>query len=588
MKDTNKSTYIFALGGLEEIGKNTYIIENENEIFIFDAGIKFANHELLGMNGTVANYSYLKENEHKIKALIITHGHEDHIGGIPHLLKLVKVPVIYSPLLPSKLIEKKLAEYKDLKAPPIEIYDDETILKFESAEIDFCRVSHSIPDSFMLFVKTKNGNIASTGDFRFDFATNGDETDLKKLLDFARRGVDVLLCESTSSDVSGFSESDKYIINNLRTMMINAPGRVFISTFASHLGRIEEIIEMAIKLGKKVLILGKSMQENVKISRKIGYLKIHDSDIISPKEIDQFDDSQILVILTGSQGEPTAALNTMARGEHTKINLKHSDTVILSSNPIPGNLAQVDNMTNNLIKRGVKVIENRPECRIHSSGHATRSEQQLMIKSLDPKYIFPIHGEYKMLRSLQNNAMDAGFPKERVLITVNGHKLKLLNKELSFSEIWVPATPMFIDGKSVSADSLNVIEERQILSDNGIVHVSIHLNNELTKQINNTLITTRGCFFTKTSTNFLTKMAHTITELVNEKLNEFSKSKFNEELLIKEIYSVVKSLIWRFKKKNPYIHISIFKQDLEIKKSLQEAYEKAQRDRNKSEIEVNN
>ncbi|MGL4947820.1 MAG: ribonuclease J [Mycoplasma sp.] len=588
MKNKKGSTYIFALGGLEEIGKNTYIIETDDEIFIFDAGIKFANHELLGMNGTVANYTYLKENEHKIKGLIITHGHEDHIGGIPHLLRLVNVPVIYSPLLPSKLIEKKLAEHRDIKAPTIEIYDDETVLKFETAEIDFCRVSHSIPDSFMLFVKTKNGNIASTGDFRFDFATNGDETNLKKLLEFARRGVDVLLCESTSSDVSGFSESDKYIIDNLRTMMINAPGRVFISTFASHLGRIEEVIVMAIKLGRKALILGKSMQENVKISRRIGYLKISESDIISPKEIDQYEDSEVLVILTGSQGEPTAALNTMARGEHTKITLKPNDTVILSSNPIPGNLANVENMTNNLTKKGVRVIENRPECRIHSSGHATRSEQQLMIKALDPKFIFPIHGEYKMLRSLQNNAIDAGFPKERVLITVNGHKLELTDHELSFSDIWVPAIPMFIDGKSVSSDSMNVIEERQVLSDNGIVHVSIYLNKELNKLINNTLITTRGCFFTKTSTNFLTKIAYTITSLTNDLLKEFSQDCYDEERLIDEINSTVKSLIWKFKKKNPYILVNVFKEQTELKKSWIEAYEKAQADKNKSEVKVEN
>lgn len=554
-------TYIFALGGLEEIGKNTYIVEQGNDIFIFDAGIKFANNELLGMSGMVANYSYLKQNESKIRALIITHGHEDHIGGVPHLLGLVNIPVIYAPLLPAKLIEKKLDEYRDLKAPNIEIYDDTTCLKFGTTEIDFCRVSHSIPDSFMVFIKTDNGNIVSTGDFRFDFATNGDETDLKKLLEFSRRGVDVLLCESTSSDVPGFSESDKYIIDNIKTMLINATGRVLISTFASHLGRIEEIIAMSIKLGRKVLILGKSMQENVKISRRIGYLKISEQDIINPKESDQYPDDKTLIILTGSQGEPTAALNMMAKGEHSKITLKPTDTIILSSNPIPGNFANVDNMTNNLCKHGVKIIENRAECRIHSSGHATRSEQQLMIKSLDPRFIFPIHGEYKMLRSLQNNAIDAGFPKEKVLITVNGHKLQLLDRELSYTDIWVPATPMFIDGKSVSADQSNIIEERSVLSDNGIVHISIRLNASKTKQVSNTFITTRGCFFTKTSTNFLSKLSHVISGLVNDKLTEFKKTEYNEVALIDEIGSATKSLIWKFKKKNPYIHVSIFIED---------------------------
>ncbi len=551
----NNPNYIYALGGLEEIGKNTYVIEDNDSIFIFDAGIKFANDEMLGMSGTVANYTYLKENQSKIKALIITHGHEDHIGGIPHLLRMVDIPVIYAPLLPAKLIEKKVSEHKDIKLPKIEVIDDKTHLIFGRTEIDFCRVCHSIPDAFMVFIKTDNGNIVSTGDFRFDFATAGDETDLKKLMEFSRRGVDVLLCESTSSDVPGFSESEKYIIDNLRTMMINAPGRVMISTFASHLGRLEEIIAVAITLGRKIAILGKSMQENIKISRKIGYLNVSDQDFINPKEIDKYKDEEILIVLTGSQGEPTAALNTMAKGEHSKIFLKPSDTIILSSNPIPGNYANVENMINLLYKKDVKIIENRPECKIHSSGHATRSEQQLMIKAIDPKWIFPIHGENKMLRSLQNNAVDAGFPKERILITVNGNKLKLEDGELSYTDINVPASPMFIDGKSVSSESLHVIEERNILSDNGIVNVVLYFNSDRTKLLSKPLITTRGCFFTKTATNFLTKISYSISTEIEELLNN---NKFDREEIIAKTDEVVKMLIWKCKKKKPYVNICIF------------------------------
>lgn len=555
MTEIKKPTNIFALGGLEEIGKNTYVIENEDGIFIFDAGIKFSNDELLGMSGMVANYTYLKENEDKIKSLIITHGHEDHIGGIPHLLRMVNIPVIHAPLLPAKLIEKKISEHKDIKMPKIEVIDDNSKVIFGRTEIDFCRVCHSIPDSFMVFIKTDNGNIVSTGDFRFDFATAGDETDLKKLMEFSRRGVDVLLCESTSSDIPGFSESEKYIIDNLKTMMINATGRVMISTFASHLGRLEEIIAVAVKLGRKVAILGKSMQENIKISRKIGYLDIHDNDIINIKEIDKYKDDEILVILTGSQGEPTAALNTMANGEHSKIFLKPSDTIILSSNPIPGNFANVENMINNLYKRGVKIIENRPECRIHSSGHATRSEQQLMIKAIDPKYIFPIHGEYKMLRSLQNNAIDLGFPKENILITVNGHKLQLLDGVLSYTDEHVPAEPMFIDGKLVSSDSLNVIEERANLGDNGIVNVSLYFDKDYKKLLSKPLITTRGCFFTKTSTNFLTKLSYSILADVDELI---SKNGYNENEVKEKVIETTKLLIWKCKKKQPYIYVHIF------------------------------
>ncbi len=551
----NNPNYIYALGGLEEIGKNTYVIEDNDSIFIFDAGIKFANDEMLGMSGTVANYAYLQENQSKVKALIITHGHEDHIGGIPHLLRMVDVPVIYAPLLPAKLIEKKVSEHKDIKLPKIEIIQDDTHLIFGRTEIDFCRVCHSIPDAFMVFVKTDNGNIVSTGDFRFDFATSGDETDLKKLMEFSRRGVDVLLCESTSSDVPGFSESEKYIIDNLKTMMINAPGRVMISTFASHLGRLEEIIAVATKLGRKVAILGKSMQENIKISRKIGYLNLSDSDFINPKEIDRYKDEEILVVLTGSQGEPTAALNTMAKGEHSKIFLKPSDTIILSSNPIPGNFANVENMINLLYKKGVTIIENRPELKIHSSGHATRSEQQLMIKAIDPKYIFPIHGENKMLRSLQNNATDAGFPRENILITVNGNKLKLEDGVLSYTDINVPASPMFIDGKSVSSESLHVIEERNLLSDHGVVNIVLFMQADKSKLNVKPLITTRGCFFTKTATNFLTKISYSIATEVDELIKTQG---YDEEAIKAKAEEVAKTLIWKCKKKKPYVNVCIF------------------------------
>ncbi len=572
-ENTNKiPTYIFALGGLEEIGKNTYVIEHDDEIFMFDAGVKFANDELLGMNGTVANFSYIKENEKNFKGLIITHGHEDHIGGIVHLLLMVDVPVIYAPKLPAELIKKKIAEHKEIKIPKIIEYDDDTVITSKYMKIDFCRVCHSVPDSFMLCVNTPNGNIVSTGDFRFDFATNGDETDLKKLMDFSRRGIDVLLCESTSSEIPGFSESEKYIINNLKTMIINAPGRVFISTFASNLGRVEEIIAISVKLGRKIAIIGKSMEENVKISRKIGYLDVDDEFMINAKDINNYKDNEILVILTGSQGEEMAALNVMSKGEHSKVTLKPSDTIILSSNPIPGNYENVEKLINNLYKQGVKIIENRPECKIHASGHATRSEQQLMIKAIDPKWIFPIHGEYKMLRCLQANAVDLGFEKSRVLITINGHKLQLLNGELSYTDISVDAVPMYIDGKSVSSNSLDVIKERKVLSDNGVIHITLRLNEDKSALLSTPVVSTRGCFFTKTSVNFLYKFSQNLQNAINDKLKTMNE--YNEKEIIDLVKENTETNIWRSKKKNPQIFVSIFIKDKEDEQKWIDTYPK--------------
>lgn len=509
------------------------------------------------MSGLVANFEYLQKNEHKIKALVITHGHEDHIGGISHLLRKVKIPKIYASMLPSKLIERKISEHKDITLPEIIVYGDDTSFKTKYFTIDFCRVCHSIPDSFMVAVNTPNGDMVSTGDFRFDFATNGDETDLKKLMEISKREIDVLLCESTSSEVPGFSESERYIVNNLRTMIINSPGRVLISTFASNLGRVEEIIALSVTLGRKVAILGKSMESNIKISRKIGYLKVSENDIINPKEISNFNDEQILIILTGSQGEPTAALNMMAKNEHSKVTLKPKDTIILSSNPIPGNYANVENLINALYKQGVRVIENRSECKIHSSGHATRSEQQLMIRAVNPEYIFPIHGEYKMLRALQKNAIDLGFDKKKVLITVNGNKLQLLDGILSYTDINIPAEPMYIDGKSASSTSNIIISERSVLSSDGIIQLTLRISEDNKKLLVNPVLSTRGCFFNKTSNNILTKVSYGILDITNEYLK-----KADGNIDEKELYNILKinieSQIWKWKKKKPYINITFF------------------------------
>lgn len=575
-------TYIFALGGLEEIGKNCYVIEHDDEIVIFDSGIKFANNELLGMNGMVANYSYLKENENRIVALVITHGHEDHIGGIPHLLRAVNIPIIHSPLLPSKLIERRLKENRDVKVPEIKIYDDNSSIKTKYFDIDFCRVSHSIPDSFAIAIKTPNGNIVSTGDFRFDFATNGDQTNLKKLTDLSERNIDVLLCESTSSEVAGFSESEKYIINNLRNMIINSSGRVFISTFASNLGRVEEIIAVAASLGRKIAIIGKSMESNIKTSRSIGYLEISDEDIISSKDINQYPDENILVILTGSQGEENAALSTMAKDTNNKVTLKPTDTIILSSNPIPGNYANVEALINMLYKKGVKVIENKSDCKIHSSGHATRSEQQLMIRAINPTFLFPIHGEFKMLKALVRNAKDLGFKGENILVTCNGHKLSLTNGILERTDIYVPGEAIFIDGKNTSSSSKGIIGERSVLSTHGIINICLLLNEKRNKLLSNPIISVKGCFFAKTSGSLMSKCSHLIIDTVNKYISEVSGGILDESKLKLEIEKIIKEIILKWKRKEPIIYITIFERNIEIEnKKIAEGLDKIEKLKNK-------
>lgn len=564
--NNSKSTYIYALGGLEEIGKNTYVIEHDNDLIIVDIGIKFTNETFLGVNGMLANYEVLLEKQDKVKALVITHGHEDHIGAIVHFLRKIKVPKIIAPKLPLELIKKKLSEHKDVQPPELIAYDDDCTFTIGSIDIDFFRVCHSIPDSFAVCFNTPNGRIVETGDFRFDFATDGDQTDLMKLMSIGQRQIDVLLCESTSSEVPGFSESEKYIIQNIIDYIKSARGRVFVSTFASNLTRIEAIIVAAINMNKKVVILGKSMEANVKISRRLGYLKTKDSDFIQAKDMKDFPDNEILVILTGSQGEPTAALNVMAQGKHSKVSLKPGDTIILSSNPIPGNFAQVEDMINLLYRLGVIVYENTPEKKIHASGHATRSEQQLMIKGINAKYLVPIHGEYKMLKTLKKNAIDIGYNPDNVIIVRNGDVLELNNHVLTVSDVRHQYEPIYVNGKEVNNKTNELLHERDQISSDGIVNLVIPYNLSK-KHVGNPNLSTRGCFYAKDCMHLTHKISYTIkselTNFIKEHL-DWQENALENEMKVKAI-EIAKQNIWKAKKKNPVITCDVI--NLEILKN---------------------
>ena len=555
---TNKNpTYIYALGGLEEIGKNTYVIEHGDDLLLIDAGIKFANDMQLGFDGLIANYNVLIEKQKKIKALIITHGHEDHIGGIVHILKKVSIPKIIAPVLSTKLIEKKLNEHKNIQKPEIIPYLDDDKFQFGQIEVDFFRVCHSIPDSFAVAFHTPNGNIVETGDFRFDFATSSDQTDLYKLMKIASRGIDLLLCESTSSEVPGFSESEKYIIKNIEDYIKQAKGRVFVSTFASNLSRIESIIAMGINLNRKVAILGKSMEANVKISRRLGYLKASDLDFIQAKDIANFPDNEILVILTGSQGEENAALNVMASQKHSKITLKPSDTIILSSNPIPGNFAAVEEMINNLYKLGVTVYENSPEKKIHASGHATRSEQQLMIQSIGAKYIMPIHGEYKMLKTLKKNAMDLGYDPNNIIIAKNGDVVQLLDHVVTLTNIHHNASPMFINGHDINENCYELLQERNTLSSEGIIKLLV-IFSENKKSVVNVTMLTRGSFYAKDFSSLVHKITSTLKHEISK---EISNGNLDFKKLEEISIGIAKPIIWRWIKKNPIFVINFLNFD---------------------------
>ncbi len=552
-------TYLYALGGLEEIGKNTYVIEQDDQIIVVDAGIKFAPDDMLGINGMVANYQTLIDNQSKISALVITHGHEDHIGGIPYLLKHVPIKKIIAPSFAVKLICKKLNEFKGLKLPEfIEVTDDDNKFSLGSIDIEFIRVCHSIPDAYSVYFKTPNGTIFESGDFRFDLGLGRSETNFGQLLDVRSQNLDVLLCESTNAEIPGFSESETVIFNNLYNIIKEAPGRVFLSTFASNINRIQKVVEMALEFNRKICVIGKSMDTNIKISKKMKLVDLIDSDLIKPADIKKYQDNEVLVLLTGSQGEEMAALNVMARGKHPKVILKKSDTVILSSNPIPGNFASVEFMVDKLYKLGVTVIENTPNLKIHASGHATMQELQLLMHLLEPRYIFPIHGEYKMMRQMQKLAMGAGLEKDKVIISTNGHKLQLLNHELSLTDIDVPGDPMYINGKDIKTDSSALLNERRILSNEGIIELAICYSKK-NKRITNIEIATRGCFIAKNKMPLLKKLKAVLIDNLTTEINLHPED--SVENLTNYAKSITKSTIWKSCHKNPLIFITFLDYD---------------------------
>lgn len=540
-KNKNDKTYIFALGGLGEVGKNSYVIEHNDETLMVDYGIKFASSELLGINGIIANTQYFKQNNRKINHLFITHGHEDHIGGLPYIVMEGLVDKIYAPALAAELISRRLSEFKEInKIPEIIVFDDNSKYNTKYFEIDFFRVCHSIPDCYGLFIKTPNGNLMSAGDYRFDFGKDTDDTNIHKIIEMSNRKVDVFLAESTNSDTPGFSETEDLIIDNIAVLLKNAKGRAFVATFASNLGRIEKVIERAINMNKKICIMGRSMEANIKTSRKLGYLKLSESDFLTTKELASHNDNEIVVILTGSQGEEMAALNLMAENKYSKISLKPSDTIILSSNPIPGNFLSVDNLINKLFKCGVNVIQHTNNYKIHASGHATKQEQQLMVKLINPTYVVPIHGEAKMLKSMQNNCAEIGYKKENIILLTNGLKVELDNNELKRTDFYIDARPVYIDRKNCSLGIYELLETRKKLSEEGIFHVLLAIDKNAKKIAKNPIISTRGCFFAKDSSSLVSKISYALKEEIEKVLKN---PETNKDMINEVIFKTVKYFI---------------------------------------------
>lgn len=488
-QETNE-TKIVVLGGLGEVGKNMYCVMHKDAIVIIDAGVSFPESELMGVDYVLPDFTFLKENEDKIKALLITHGHEDHIGGIPFLLQSINIPAIYAPNHAKELIAVKLQD-RNIRYDNLFVYTENTRLKFKEIEIEFFRTTHSIPDSHGISIKTPDGRICTTGDYKFDLTPIGPMADLYKMACLGEEGVDLMIGDSTNALNEGFSNSESVVDETLGEMFDKCKNnRIIIATFASNIYRVKHIFETCYKHNRKICIFGRSMENNINISINGGYID-HKELLISPEEANNLKPNEVTLLCTGSQGEPLAALSRISNGTHKQIKLRPDDVVIFSSSAIPGNALSISKIVNKLYLKGVKVYTNTSLSDLHTSGHANEEEVKLMIRLLKPKYLMPFHGDYRMLKKQADIGINCGIPKENTFILKNGDTLNLKDHVITKGES-KPGADIYVDGNRIGEIGSAVIKDRKIMANDGILVVIINVDMKKRELLIKPNITTRG------------------------------------------------------------------------------------------------
>lgn len=479
MTQTNSATAlkIIPLGGLHEIGKNTCVFEFNDEIILLDAGLAFPTDGMHGVNIVLPDMTYLRENRHKIKGMIVTHGHEDHIGGIAFHLKQFDIPVIYGPRLAMALLKDKLEEAGVSDRTELRTVGPRDIVRLGSVFfVEFIRNTHSMADSFTVAIRTPVGVVIHTGDFKVDHTpVDGEFFDFQRLADYGEQGVQCLISDSTNSELPGFTPSERAVYPNLDRVFGQAQGRILVTTFASSVHRINMILDLAKKHGRVVGILGRSMLNVIAHARNLGYVKCED-DLLQPLNlIQKVPDENVLILTTGSQGEPLSAMTRIANGEHRQIKVRPGDTVVFSANPIPGNTIAVVNTIDKLMMLGAKVIYGK-EQGIHVSGHGSQEDQKLMLGLTRPKFFLPVHGEHRMLVKHSQTAQSVGVPAENMIIIDNGDVVELTENSIKVTGK-VPSGIELVDSSRSGVVNAQVLKERQRLAGEGIVTVAATINN---------------------------------------------------------------------------------------------------------------
>lgn len=514
--ENNNDTKIFALGGLGEVGKNMYCVMHNNEIVITDAGMLIPEGDLMGVDYVIPDFTFLKKNESKIKGLFITHGHEDHIGGIPFLLQTVNIPFIYAPNQAAGLIRKKLAD-RNITYKNLIVYNEQTKVKFKYITVEFFRTTHSIPDSHGICITTPNGTVVTTGDFKFDLTPIGPMANLHKMAAIGKRGVTLLLSDSTNALNEGMSMSESKVDNALSEIFKVQKGRIIIATFASNIYRLKHIVDTCKRNGRKIATFGRSMENNIEISIEGGYIK-NKEIFVTPEEANKLPPSKVCLLCTGSQGEPLAALSRIANGSHRQIKLQSDDVVIFSSSAIPGNALSISRTINKLYLKGVSVYTNTLLSDIHTSGHGSEEELKLMIRLIKPKYFMPFHGEYRMLKRHADIGVLCGIPKENTFVLGNGDMLSMYKGKVKRAGS-IPAEDVYVDGNRIGDIGAAVIKDRKIMSNDGIIVVIANIDINKKQILGHINITTRGFVQVNENEELLKELEQVSRRAINSKLN---------------------------------------------------------------------
>jgi len=482
---------VIPLGGVGEIGKNMLLLEQGNDILVIDAGLMFPDEEMLGIDLVIPDITYLKQNKQKVRGVILTHAHEDHMGALPYFLRdLPDIPV-YGTKLTLGLMRTKLREHKLADKVDAREITPGTPFQIGAFECDTYFVCHSIPDAVGVTIETRYGTVVHSGDWKFDHTpVDGRQTDFAKLAAIAAKGVLLLLSDSTRAEVAGYTQSERHVGELFDAIMARAPGRVITTTFASNISRIKQIIEIAAVWGRRTAIVGRSMENYTKTARELGYLVLPEGSLIHPKEIDKLPDNEVCIITTGSQGEPTSALSRMALGDHRHVVVKEGDTVVMSATPIPGNEELVSRTVDNLFKLGAEVVYD-PQVRPHVSGHASQEELKLLLNILRPKYFVPIHGEYRMLVRHARLAIDVGVRPENAFVVTNGDVVEVDGKGARLSPR-VASGVVYVDGLGVGDVSESVMRDRWSIGSDGIFLVVISIDRQTAQVVGGPDIVTKG------------------------------------------------------------------------------------------------